>query len=90
MKYLKTYESYWTEQEYTADISTGLANYNLRPLQINKIISEYEDEILDNRDTGKQPSFFVDKIVKELDLDKGGFTRQRTPPRGAWKQNYYL
>lgn len=88
MKYLKTYESYWTEQEYVADISTGLSNYNLRPLQINKIISEYEAEILDNRDTGKQPSFFVDKIAKELELDKSGFTKQRTPPRGVWKQNY--
>lgn len=88
MKYLKTYESHWTEQEYFADITNGLSNCNISPNDLTRIISEYENEILDYRDSGKHPSLFVNKIIKELELDKGGFPKHRTTRTTPWKQNY--
>jgi hypothetical protein len=88
VKYLKTYESYWTEQEYIADVMHGLTSYNIKPLDLTRVLTEYEDEILDYRDSGKHPNLFVDKIAKELDLDKGGFLRQTRTARGVWKSNY--
>jgi len=81
MKFLRTYES-WSKQEYIEDVVSGLKKYNIRPLELNKIVDQYEDEILDFYDSGKNPNLFVDKITKDLELDKdGGFMQIRTGPK---------
>ncbi len=73
MKYLKTYESYWTEQEYISDVVSGLSKYNVSPVELKKLIGAYEKDILACRDAGKNPKEFTDKIVKDLELEQGGF-----------------
>lgn len=78
MKYIKTYESYWTDQEYTQDIISGLSKYNITPTDVGRIVDQYENEILDYYNSGKNPSSFVDKIVKDMDLDKGGYMSVKT------------
>lgn len=91
MKYLKTYESYWTEQEYVNDIVSGLANYNITPIELNRIIDGYEKDILDYRESGKDPKLFTDKIVKDLELGQGGFgTQKMGVTMGRNKSNFAL
>ena len=63
----------WTEQEYLEEVQNGLKLYNIRPVEINKMMDFYEDEILSDFDDGKDPKSFIDRIVKEMELGQGGF-----------------
>lgn len=70
-------ESY-TEQEYFNEVSDELKKYNITPLELNRILDFYENDILSDLDSGQHPKTFVDRIVKEMDLDgSGGFMSQR-------------
>ena len=72
----KIKESY-TEQEYQNEVEDGLKKYNIRPLELNRIMDFYQDDILDNLDNGQPPITLTNKIVKDLELDSGGFMSQR-------------
>ncbi len=89
MKYIKTYESYWTKQEYIEDVISGLKKHNLSPNDINKIVNQYEDEILSFRDSGKTPQIFVSKMNTDLGFESGEFIGQNLPS-GDLKQIKYL
>ena len=73
MKYLKTYESYYSNQEYLNDIMSRLGKYNITPTDLIKLLDQYENEIIEYNDSGKNPKDFADKMIKDLELDQGGF-----------------
>lgn len=74
----KIKESAYTEDEYFSEISNDLKKYNIRPVELVKILDFYEDEILSDMDSGQPPFNFVNKITKDLELDKdGGFMSQK-------------
>jgi hypothetical protein len=68
-----TNESYNDIQEYTSQISSLLREYNIRPVVHNHLIDQYQDIISQYYEEGKDPKFFVDEIVKDMELDSGGF-----------------
>lgn len=86
MRFVKTFESYNNEQEYINDIIDLLSNYNIRPVVLNQIINGYRDQIINYFNDGKQPKFFVDEIVKEFELDSGGFLSQRMGSK-SWQDS---
>ena len=75
-------EAYNNEQEYINDIIDQFKDYNIRPLVLNDILDFYNDEITDNYTNDKQPKEFVDMIVKDMELDSGGFMSQRVDSAG--------
>jgi len=75
-------EAYNNEQEYINDIIDQFKDYNIRPLVLNDILDFYNDEITDNYTNDKQPKDFVDMIVKDMELDSGGFMSQRMGSAG--------
>jgi hypothetical protein len=75
-------EAYNNEQEYINDIIDQFKDYNIRPLVLNDILDFYNDEITDNYNNDKQPREFVDMIVKDMELDSGGFMSQRVGSAG--------
>ena len=77
-----TNEAYNNEQEYINDIIDQFKDYNIRPLVLNDILDFYNDEITDNYNNDKQPKEFVDMIVKDMELDSGGFMSQRVGSAG--------
>ena len=77
-----TNEAYNNEQEYINDIIDQFKDYNIRPLVLNDILDFYNDEITDNYTNDKQPKEFVDMIVKDMELDSGGFMSQRMGSAG--------
>jgi len=77
-----TNEAYNNEQEYINDIIEQFKDYNIRPLVLNDILDFYNDEITDNYNNDKQPKEFVDMIVKDMELDSGGFMSQRMGSAG--------
>ena len=77
-----TNEAYNNEQEYINDIIDQFKDYNIRPLVLNDILDFYNDEITDNYTNDKQPKEFVDMIVKDMELDSGGFMSQRVGSAG--------
>ena len=77
-----TNEAYNNEQEYVNDIIDQFKDYNIRPLVLNDILDFYNDEITDNYTNDKQPKEFVDMIVKDMELDSGGFMSQRVGSAG--------
>lgn len=85
-----TNESYNDIQEYTNQILTSLKKYNIRPVVLNKLIEQYETEISQYYEEGKDPKFFVDEIVKELELDSGGFLAQRMGSKSWQDTTKYL
>jgi hypothetical protein len=72
-------ESYYSKQEYFQEIQYSLEKYNIRPIVLNNILDMYENDILKNWEDGISPKIFVDNIVKELELDKGGYMNFRKP-----------
>jgi hypothetical protein len=72
MSYIKTFESY-SDQEYFSSIEDGLEKYNVSPEVISKILMEYQDQIVSDQKIGKDPQTFINKIVKDLELDSGGY-----------------
>ena len=77
-----TNEAYNNEQEYINDIVDQFKDYNIRPLVLNDILDFYNDEITDNYNNDKQPKEFVDMIIKDMELDSGGFMSQRMGSAG--------
>ena len=75
-------EAYNNEQEYINDIIDQFKDYNIRPVVLNDILDFYNDEITDNYNNDKQPREFVDMIVKDMELDSGGFMSQRMGSAG--------
>ena len=86
MRFVKTFESYNNEQEYINDIIDLLSNYNIRPLVLRQIIDGYSDQITNYFNDGKHPKFFVDEIVKEFELDSGGFLSHRLGTK-SWQDS---
>jgi len=69
-------EAYNNEQEYINDIIDKFKGYNIRPLVLNKILDFYNDQIIDDYNNGKQPTEFVDMIIKDMELGSGGYMSQ--------------
>jgi hypothetical protein len=85
-----TNESYNDVQEYTGQIVSLLKQYNIRPVVLNHLIEQYQDEISEQYEEGKDPKFFVDKIVKEFELDSGGYTSYRLGSKSWQDSTKYL
>lgn len=68
-----TNESYSDIQEYVEKVTSLLKEYNIRPLVLNHIIDQYQSDITRYYEEGKNPKFFVDEIIKDFELDSGGF-----------------
>lgn len=68
-----TNESYSDVNEYIEEIKTMLKAYNIRPVVLNQIIDGYSDVIEQYYQEGKYPKLFVDEIIKDFELDSGGF-----------------
>jgi hypothetical protein len=75
-------EAYNNEQEYINEIIDKFKGYNIRPLVLNQILDFYNDQIIDNYNSGKQPNEFVDMIVKDMELGSGGYMSQRVGSKG--------
>jgi hypothetical protein len=86
MRHIKTYESYSNLQDYVNDVITLLSKYNIRPVVLNQIIDGYFDQITNYFNDGKHPKFFVDEIVKEFELDSGGFLSHRLGSK-SWQDS---
>lgn len=85
-----TNESYSGIEEYTNQIIDSLKEYNIRPVVLNHLIDQYELEISDSYEEGKDPKFFVDEIVKDMELDSGGFMSQKVGTAGYNRVIKYL
>jgi hypothetical protein len=83
-------ESYNDVQEYTNQIMSFLKEYNIRPVVLNHILDEYQDEISQYYEEGKYPKFFVDEIVKDMELDSGGFMSHKVGSAGYNRVIKYL
>jgi len=69
-------EAYNNEQEFINDIVDKFKGYNIRPLVLNQILDFYNDQIIDDYNNGKQPTEFVDMIIKDMELGSGGYMSQ--------------
>ena len=69
-------EAYNNEQEFINDIIDKFKGYNIRPLVLNQILDFYNDQIIDDYNNGKQPTEFVDMIIKDMELGSGGYMSQ--------------
>ena len=78
-KIKKIKESYSDIDEYINDIISVLSDYNVRPVTLDKIINRYYDEIESNYNNGKFPKIYAEELVKELDLDSGGYPVVKLP-----------
>jgi hypothetical protein len=85
-----TNESYNDIQEYTNEITNHFKSYNIRPVVINHIIDQCRDQISQYYEEGKDPKFFVDEIVKDMELDSGGFMAQKMGSAGYNRVIKYL
>lgn len=85
-----TNESYSDIEEYTSQIINLLKEYNIRPVVLSNLIDQYQSDIIDYFESGKDPKFFVDEIVKDMELDSGGFMAQRVGSSGYSKVIKYL
>lgn len=85
-----TNESYNDVQEYKNQIMSLLQEYNIRPVVLNHLIDEYQDDITQYYEEGKDPKFFVDEIVKDMELDSGGFMSHKVGSAGYNRVIKYL
>jgi hypothetical protein len=85
-----TNESYNDIQDYINNIVDRFKVYNIRPVVINHIIDQCEEQISQYYEEGKDPKFFVDEIVKDMELDSGGFMSQKMGSAGYSKVIKYL
>ena len=85
-----TNESYNDIQEYTNQIMSFLKEYNIRPVVLNHILDQYQSQISEYYEEGKDPKFFVDEIVKDMELDSGGFMAQKMGSAGYNRVIKYL
>lgn len=66
-------ESFYTKQEYIEEIRNQLGKRNIRPVVLSKLLHNCDNEITEKWEQGQSPKIFVDKIIKDLELDSGGF-----------------
>ena len=85
-----TNESYNDVQEYTNQIMSLLKEFNIRPVVLNHLIDQYQDQISEYYEEGKDPKFFVDEIVKDMELDSGGFMAYKMGSSGYNRVIKYL
>ena len=85
-----TNESYNDVQEYTNQITSLLKEYNIRPVVLNHLVDQYQDEISQYYEEGKDPKFFVDEIVKDMEIDSGGFMAYKMGSAGYNRVIKYL
>lgn len=85
-----TNESYDDVQEYTNQIMSLLKEFNIRPVVLNHILDQCQDQISQYYEEGKDPKFFVDEIVKDMELDSGGFMAQKMGSAGYNRVIKYL
>jgi hypothetical protein len=82
MKYIKSYklfESVYSIEEYFDYITKGLCDHNIRPVDLNQVMSNYELDIMDCYDSGQNPKIILDQILKDLELSDGGFMNIKQP-----------
>ena len=89
-KHQKQLESYNNIDEYRSEIIDQFKMYNIRPLVLNHLLDVYSDNIENNYENDKQPKDFVDEIVKDMELDSGGFMSQQMGSDGYNRTIKYL
>jgi hypothetical protein len=85
-----TNEAYNDVQEYIDEVKTMLKTYNIRPVVLNQIIDGYSDVIEQYYQENKYPKVFVDEIVKDFELDSGGFLSQKVGSKSYNQTIKYL
>ena len=83
-------ESYNDVQEYTNQIMSLLKEFNIRPLVLNHILDQCQYQISEYYEEGKDPKFFVDEIVKDMEIDSGGFMAYKMGSAGYNRVIKYL
>jgi hypothetical protein len=78
MRYIKTYESYYSISEFVAEVTQRLGDYNINPVNINRIIDQKMSDMEECIETGVSPHQFVDELVNELELGSGGYMSIKT------------
>ena len=78
MRYIKTYESYYSISEFVAEVTHRLGDYNISPININRIIDQKMSDMEDCLETGVSPHQFVEELVNELELGMGGYPSIKT------------
>lgn len=86
----KVEESYNDIQEYINDIVDKFKVYNIRPVVLNHIIDQCQDQISQYYEEGKDTKSFVDEIVKDMELDSGGFMAHKMGSAGYNRVIKYL
>jgi hypothetical protein len=85
-----TNEAYNDVQEYTNQIMSFLKEFNIRPVVLNHILDQCQDQISEYYEEGKDPKLFADEIVKDMELDSGGFLAHKVGSAGYSKVIKYL
>jgi hypothetical protein len=85
-----TNESYNDVQEYTNQIISFFKEYNIRPVVLDHILDQCQAQISEYYEEGKDPKIFVDEIVKDMELDSGGFMAHKVGSAGYSKVIKYL
>jgi hypothetical protein len=78
VKYIKTYESYYSISEFVAEVTQRLGDYNISPVNINRIIDQKISDMEGCVETGVSPRQFVEELVNELELGSGGYMSIKT------------
>lgn len=78
MKYIKTYESYYSISEFVAEVTKRLGDYNISPVNINRIIDQKISDMEECIETGVSPQKFVEELVNELELGSSGYPSIKT------------
>jgi hypothetical protein len=61
--------------DYIDEVKDRLKSYNIRPIVLTDIINQYHDKIEEYYDDGKYSKIFVDEIIKDMELDSGGYMK---------------
>ena len=72
MRYLKKYnifESSYNKEEFHGYIVRELSKYNIRPVVLNKILDQYDDQITKSVESGEDPKSMTDEIIKNMNLN---------------------
>ena len=78
MRYIKTYESYYSISEFVAEVTQRLGDYNITPININRIIDQKMSDMEGCIETGVSPRQFVEELINELELGSGGYPNIKT------------
>lgn len=78
MRYIKTYESYYSIGEFIAEVTKRLGDYNISPIDINQIIDQKSSDMEECLETGVSPQKFVEELINELELGSGGYPSIKT------------